>query len=199
MKHPIFIDLDDVISETTRTYPALVTREFGIDATYEEIAHFDLSHSFGLTRAQLEHLFHVVHQEEVLMGFSPVPGVRETLTTWQTAGYPLHVVTGRPPKTREVSLAWLTRENIPFDRFDICDKYGRHDPSQGSFLTLDKIKGRPYTLAVEDSLSMATFLGEAMQVPTFLYNRPWNQTDTPCPTYTRCVSWRDIDRKADLS
>ncbi len=196
MKHPIFVDMDDVISETTRTYPKLVRREFGIDATYEGIADFDLARSFGLSHDQLAHLFRVVHREELLMGFSPVPGVRRTLEAWQDAEYPIAVVTGRPPETRDLSLAWLEENNIPFDSFDICDKYGRHHASQGPFITLKEIQSRPFSLAVEDSLSMTTFLCETMQVPTFLYNRPWNQNGNAAPAYTRCASWQEISDKA---
>jgi uncharacterized HAD superfamily protein len=196
MKHPIFIDLDDVIAETTRTYPELVRQEFGIEATYEGIADFDLSHSFGLTRAQLAHLFIVVHREEILMSFDPVTGVRETLCGWRQTGYPIAVVTGRPPETRDLSLAWLKEKKIPFDSFDICDKYGRHHGAQGSFLTLDEVQSRPYTLAVEDSLSMASFLSDTMNIPTFLYDRPWNQNGSSHPAYTRCASWQEIAEKA---
>jgi len=188
--------MDDVIAETTRTYPALVRREFGIEASYEGIADFDLSSSFGLTQAQLKHLFKVVHTKEVLMGFSPVPGVRKTLAAWQAAGYPIAVVTGRPPETREISLAWLDMVGIAFDSFEICDKYGRHDPCQGPFITLDEIKNRPYALAVEDSLSMASFLCGTMKVPTFLYDRPWNRNGTRHPACTRCASWPEIADKA---
>ncbi|WP_092208631.1 hypothetical protein [Desulfoluna spongiiphila] len=196
MKHPIFVDMDDVIAETTRTYPALVKREFGIEASYEAIADFDLSSSFGLTRAQLAHLFEVVHTKEVLMGFSPVTGVREALSAWQVAGYPIAVVTGRPPETRELSLTWLKMAGIPFDSFEICDKYGRHDPAQGPFITLDEIKTRTYTCAVEDSLSMAAFLSGTMKVPTFLFDRPWNRHTEGHPACTRCASWKEIARKA---
>ena len=199
MNHPIFIDMDDVISETTRCYPALVKEAFGIEIDYEAIADFDLSTSFGLTHAQLAHLFQVVHREEVLMGFSPVPGVVETLGHWQDGGYPIAIVTGRPPETREVSLAWLRQWNIPFDSFDICDKYGRHTPSQGPSMTLEELQSRPYTLAVEDSLSMGLFLSETMKVPTFLFNRPWNQNGTMAPAVTRCASWQEIEHRASLS
>ena len=199
MNHPIFIDMDDVISETTRCYPALVKQAFGIDIDYEAIADFDLSTSFGLTHAQLDHLFQVVHREEVLMGFSPVPGVVETLGRWQDCGYPIAIVTGRPPEAREISLAWLRQCNIPFDSFDICDKYGRHPPSQGPSMTLNELQSRSYTLAVEDSLSMSTFLSTTMKVPTFLFNRPWNQKGPTAPTVTRCGSWDDINLRAALS
>ncbi|VFQ44303.1 5' nucleotidase, NT5C type [Desulfoluna butyratoxydans] len=192
MKAPIFVDMDDVIAETTRTYPALVRREFGVEATYEGIADFDLSNSFGLSRNQLAHLFKVVHTPEVLMGFSPVAGARETLAAWQTQGYPIAVVTGRPPETREISLAWLKREKVPFDSFDICDKYGRHHPRQGPFITLDEVKQRPYTLAVEDSLSMAAFLSGPMEIPTFLFDRPWNRRGRVLTACTRCTSWPEI-------
>lgn len=198
MKRPIFVDLDDVIAETTRTYPALVAREFGIDADYEAITHFDLSHSFGLTRTQLAHLFRVVHRPEVLMGFSPVPGAREALGAWHQAGYPIAVVTGRPPETREVSLAWLHQEEIPFDSFDVCDKYGRHAPSQGPFIPLEELRHRSYALAVEDSLSMAAFLCDPMKVPTFLFDRPWNRGGRRHPACTPCVSWLEIARKASF-
>ena len=196
MNHPIFVDMDDVISETTRSYPALVEREFGIHTSYEEITSFDLSTSFGLSQAQLTHLFKVVHSEAVLMQLMPVPGVREVLTEWHDRGYPIAVVTGRPPETRDLSLAWLEEKKIPFNHFDICDKYGRHHNSPDSFISLKELQHRPYTLAVEDSLSMGTFLSGTMKVPTFLYNRPWNQNGMRDPFYTRCASWQEITQEA---
>ncbi len=196
MRHPIFIDLDDVIAETTRNYPALVEREFGIPATYEAITSFDLATSFGLSHAQLAHLFEVVHSETVIMNAVPVPGVRESLSAWQNKGYPIAVVTGRPPQSRALSLAWLEEKRIPFDHFDICDKYERHHTAKEPFITLKELRRRPYTLAVEDSLSMGTFLSGTMKVPTFLYNRPWNQNGGGPSLYTRCASWQEITQKA---
>ena len=196
MRAPVFIDMDDVLAETTRTYPGLVEREFGISATYEGIASFDLSDSFGLTQHQLDHLFEVVHSPDILMGFRPVPGARETLAHWQSLGYPIAIVTGRPPEAKEPSLAWLHENKIPFDSFEICDKYGRHP--KGSSLSLSEIASRDYTLAVEDSLSMAAFLTETMETPTFLFDRPWNRRDNGCKA-RRASSWREIRRMADLS
>lgn len=189
MKHPIFVDMDDVIAETTRTYPKLVKEEFGIEATYEGISNFDLCDSFGLTKAQLAHLFEVVHRPEILLGFAPVKGARETLTWFQEKGHPIAIITGRPPKAKELSLEWLSSNQIPFDTFEICDKYGRHP--KNSSISLDELKSRPFALAVEDSISMATFLSETMAVPTCLFDRPWNQR-APHSKAKRFTSWKSI-------
>lgn len=51
----IYVDCDDVISESTSSYIEIIKREFGIDRCFEDIKSFDLKESFGLTQEQYDH------------------------------------------------------------------------------------------------------------------------------------------------
>lgn len=189
----IYVDMDDVISKTTDTYAAIVAREFGKQARFEDLACFDLKKSFGLTDKEFCFFFDLVHQPEVLLAYEPVEGCVSVLSRWARQGYHIDIVTGRPPSTRDASLAWLDRYRIPYAAFTMVDKYNRVAKDLSSVITKDQLMHRQYDMAVEDSREMAIFLAHAMTVPVMLYDRPWNAQPVDHKNVRRVCSWREID------
>lgn len=186
------MDLDDVISRTTDTYSAVIEQEFGKQVRFEDLNCFDLKVSFKLTDMEYRHFFDRIHQPDILMGFDIVPGAGKMLTRWIDDGHRVDIVTGRPPSTRDISLAWLDRQRIAYSEFIMVDKYNRAGTDHPGVISKTQLKACQYDLAVEDSLDTALFLAEHMDVPVLLYDRPWNARPAGHPGIIRVASWQDI-------
>ena len=185
----IYVDMDDVLCETARRFLVVIEREFGKKASYEQLTDFDFERSCGLTNAERKRLYELVHYDKELLAIEPIHEAAKTLQHWKDAGAEIAIVTGRPPDTMEVSLAWLARYEIPFDSFTVVDKYGRFKTDNSIGLTLTELAERHYDWAVEDSLPMAQFITERMHVPVALLDRPWNRESEESSLITRCDDW----------
>ena len=192
----IYVDVDDVIAKTIEMYIRTVDEEFGKAVPLERINTFDLRVSFELTDQEFRRLFDLAHQPDRLMAYEPVDGAVSALSAWKASGHEIHIVTGRPTSALEPTLAWLGEREIPFDSFTMVDKYNRETSHRSIAVSKDELAQRSYDLAVEDSVEMALFLAEKMQVRTALVNRPWNRS---CPGHgnlVRCEDWEAIQAMA---
>jgi uncharacterized HAD superfamily protein len=195
----IYVDLDDVLSETARAFLTLLEKEFGKTVAFDEITDFDLGKSFGLDADELARFMHLGHQPKILRGLRPIGGAIEGVNALYAMGYQIDVITGRPPATAEVSKAWLTDHRIPYHRLTFVDKYnhrGWYTPHP-SAITLDELTRLDFCFAVEDSAAMALFLAGRLELPVALLERPWNQQITASdPKHLalieRCADWGEI-------
>lgn len=193
----IYVDLDDVLSETIEPLMALADRLFGRKVAIDDVREFDLASGFSISEAQLAELMDAAHAPESLAGFVPKPGARAALDAWADAGYAVAVLTGRPPETAHVSRSWLAQHALPCHRFACVDKYGRWPGAAAAEDTLafDAIAEQQFVLAVEDSAEMAVHLAEHCGVPVALIDRPWNRLLPPHgadATIVRCHGWSDV-------
>jgi uncharacterized HAD superfamily protein len=184
--------MDDVLCETARGCLAIVEREFGRQVAYEQLLHFDLGESLGLEQRETDELYRIVHHPDELLKLEPIDGANAVLNQWAAAGYEIAIVTGRPPKTYEPSLEWLTRHRLHFHTFTMVDKYARFETTNTIAITLPELAQREYHFAVEDSPSMANYLATQMEVSVKLFNRPWNRAGLGHPKITRYDHWREI-------
>ena len=195
----IYIDIDDVLSETGKGFIDLLQHDFATSISFEQIVDYDLGASFCLEPEDLSRFMHRAHEPEVLLAMRPMDGAREAVSTWKRAGCEIHLLTGRPPATRETSLRWLRSVEIPFDQLIFVDKYGRYAPAVGEseVMTLDDLSKCKFDLAVEDAPEMAQFLAKDVADRVLLFDRPWNRALNPAETrhgsqITRCRSWAEI-------
>lgn len=188
----IYVDVDDVVSRTTETYPDVVAQEFGKTVSFEDLTGFDLKHCFQLTDNEFQYFFDLVHQSDFLLGFEPVEGAVETLKAWADMGHIIDIVTGRPTSAQDATLAWLERNGVPFRGFIMVDKYDRPGNDMSLAITKQELSTMHYDLAVEDSPDMAMFLAQDMDVPTALIHQPWNHGCNAHDNLVRCTSWSDV-------
>lgn len=197
MKPSIYVDFDDVLSETARTLADIVAMRFQRKIAFEDIHSFDLCISFGLDPRQQEVLIQMFHDAEILESIPPVEGAAEGLRIWQDAGYAIHVVTGRPPETCQPSENWLKHHNIPYEAITFVDKYGRgHQTIPGvNQMSLTDLKSRQFDLIVDDSPDMAILFGKQTKQSVALFDRPWNQqlgSFEAQPNVMRCHNWQEL-------
>jgi len=195
----IYVDLDDVLSETARAFTGLLEHEFKKRVAFEEMFSFDLRQSFGLNEEELKRFMHLAHIPEFLSALEPIDGAVEALNELAALDYEIAVVTGRPPWTAEVSRAWLDRHRIHYDRLAFVDKYGRggFGGSGNSVITLADLTQSSFCFAVEDSSDMAALLTTEMEVPVALLDRPWNREahfsdPRSVALIQRCADWAAI-------
>lgn len=189
----IYVDMDDVISETCRGFLKLLRSEFGLSVAFEDVKAFDLTRSFGMSFDELEVFMERAHQPDILAAMAPMRGALETLAAWGGDGYRIEVMTGRPPSTRASTEAWLSRHGVGYASLNFVDKYGRRgiDPSFDEAMTLDELAARRYCLAVEDSAATAAFLAGHGVAPVALIDRPWNR-ELDEAGVRRMTGWREL-------
>ena len=195
----IYVDLDDVLSETIEPLMQLARQLFGRSVALETVREFDLARGFSLSETQLAELMDAAHVAEHLESFAPKPGAQGTLARWDARGYEVSVLTGRPPGTAAASRRWLARHALAHRHFACVDKYGRWDESAPAeeTLALEALAEQAFVLAVEDSAEMAVYLAERCDVPVALIDRPWNHALPPHSAaagrrIVRCRHWDDV-------
>jgi uncharacterized HAD superfamily protein len=196
MSRRIYVDLDDVIAETTRRFPAVVQELFGRSKSFEELHTFHLDRAFGLSPDELARLFDHVHHGDFLIELEPREGAVAVLESWDAAGHEIRVVTGRPPESRSHSLEWLARCAVPHSHFHICDKYDRFDVGE-EILHLEDVRELDFDWAIEDSLEMAGLLAAWGVEQVLLLDRPWNRDEALLgeelrPRVQRVADWSEI-------
>jgi uncharacterized HAD superfamily protein len=194
----VYVDLDDVLAETSRMFLSLLHREFGRQREYCELTTFSLSQSLSLSPGDFEEFVRLAHTRRELMSIEPVDGAKAVLDEWRSRGIRISVVTGRPPENYEVSCEWLSENAIPYDRLLMVDKYRRSSGKQPYLLSLQELHAMPFSLAIEDCLEVATYLAEKTGIALVaLRNCPWNSQAVDHPRVRRCTSWREISRLLD--
>jgi hypothetical protein len=188
----IYVDMDDVLCQAARHFLFIVEREFGKRITYEQLTNFDVGESCGLRSKERDELYRIVHRPEELLQMAPIDGALPVLAQWQKAGFEIAIVTGRPPDSYEVSIAWLAKHRVPYSSFTVVDKYSRFATESSVAINLRELATRRFCWAVEDSLPMAEYLAGQMKVPVALIDCPWNRTDDAHAQVSRCPDWPAI-------
>ena len=70
----IYVDLDDVLSETGRMFLQVLSNEFGKEIDWEDIHDYDLGVSLQMDESTLTEFMHAVHRPEVLASVETMPG-----------------------------------------------------------------------------------------------------------------------------
>jgi uncharacterized HAD superfamily protein len=188
----IYVDMDDVLCHTARRFLTIIEREFGKCVGYEQLTNFDIGHACDLRPQERVELYRIVHEANELFNLEPIDGALEVLQEWAGVGYEIAIVTGRPPESYDVSLAWLARHGVPYRSFTMVNKYGRFSTENTVAITLEQLRAHQFCWAVEDSLPMAQYLAEEMAVPVALIDCPWNRGGAGHTNIARCGDWRDI-------
>ena len=193
-----------MLAQTGLMFLGILAREFGRTVAFEEIHSYHLGDSFALAADELDEFMRLAHEPEALESVVPMPGAAETLRAWRRNGHEVFVVTGRPPATRQDTLAWLDRHGMAYTEFHFLDKYsefysGRLGSPEG-VLCLADLPELDFSLAVEDFPGAAEHLARTVGVPVALFDRPWNrgveEIDAPdAAPLVRCRGWAEIQQR----
>jgi len=189
----IYVDLDDVLSETSRMFLSVLQQDFGKVVTYEELTTFDLGTSCALNSNELQKFFGLIHAPAQLLSIEPIRDAKPLLDRWVTEGYEITIVTGRPMETYDITIQWLVEAQLPYHSLLFVDKYRRSNVGKTATMSLDQLGAMSFCMAVEDSPEMALHLAEAMQLPVALRDCPWNRQSSH-NRIKRCLNWLAIDQ-----
>jgi uncharacterized HAD superfamily protein len=188
----IYVDMDDVLCQAARHFLVIVEREFGKQIAYEQLTNFDVGQSCGLRLDEREELYRIVHRPDELLSMAPVSDAIAVLGAWEERGFEIAIITGRPPETSETSIEWLTKHRVPFHSFTVVDKYSRFATGKSGAISLSELAAQRFCWAVEDSLPMAQYLADQMNLEVALIDRPWNRTDSQHRGISRYADWPAI-------
>ena len=193
----IYVDYDDCLCETARSFSELARDMFGLNVPYEKIRFFDLDRSFGLNEEQFERFMIEGHRPEVLLSYEETPGASSVINEWIDLGYEVSVITGRPFSVYGPSRRWLDDHGLRRAELYCLDKYGREGfIGSGEFsLSLEDYCGMAFDFAVEDSPRAFRFFDHLPDLRVLVFDRPWNrECEFPNGNYTRCFDWESIRR-----
>ena len=191
----VYIDFDDVLSETAKAFSVLVKDMFAIDVPYEKIHFFDLKKSFNLTDVQYEDMMVRAHQPESLLAYDEVTGAVDTINEWVDKGHEVYIITGRPSSAYDASRQWLDEHNLDRVKLYCVDKYGRDSFIKNSefSISLEEYYKMHFDFAVEDSPAAFKHLEHLKDCTVAVITRPWNETsEFPRDNYVRCYDWNEI-------
>ena len=191
----IYVDYDDCLCETARSFSKIAVEMFGKNVPYEEIRYFDLDRSFDLNAEQFERFMLKGHQPEVLLSYEETPGASEVINEWVDCGHDVSIITGRPFSAYEPSRLWLDDHGFQNVRLYCLNKYGRDSFIKGSDfnLGLEDYYKMTFDYAVEDSPKAFKFFDHIPNLKVLVYDRPWNRAcEFPNDNYKRCFDWESI-------
>ncbi len=191
----IYVDFDDCLCETARSFSKLAEEMFGKKVPYERIRYFELDRSFDLNDEQFEQFMIRGHQPEVLLSYEETPGASEAINEWISQGHEVSVITGRPFSAYEPSRLWLDRHGLRGVRLYCLNKYGRDSFIKNSdfSLELEDYRRMVFDYAVEDSPKAFPFFGHLPELKVLVFDRPWNrECGFPGENYKRCLDWKSI-------
>lgn len=195
----IYIDIDDVLSQTSRLLNDMLYKHHNRRVDYESLTDFDLGVSYGLEPHEVDHFLGLVHAPEAIEAISVVDGAVPALEHWSASGYKVQLLTGRPPHTEAATRSWLDRHTVPHQSLSFVDKYGRaaSGPEGVPVLSLDSVASMDFCLAVEDSLEVAAFLAERLEIEVVLMDQPWNRDVSHLASHVRerlvrCRGWGEV-------
>lgn len=192
----IYIDFDDVICETARSFSDILKRMFGKVVPYENIEFFNLQQSFGLSDEDYDSLMTEGHVPEILLAYEETPGAAEVINSWLDAGHNVKIVTGRPFSAYNPSREWLDCHNLARVDLICVDKYGRENFNWDSSysISLEEFYTMKFDFAVEDSPAAFKHLKHLPDCKVAVFHRPWNQNaEFPNENYVRCMNWNEVD------
>lgn len=193
----IYVDYDDCLCETARSFSRLAVEMFGKHVPYEKIRYFDLDKSFDLDDDQFQRFMIKGHDPEVLLSYEETPGASATINELISQGHEVSIITGRPFSAYEPSREWLDKHGLKDVRLYCLNKYGRDTSFYNTdfSLELEDYYKMKFDFAVEDSPKAFKFFDHLPNLKVLVFDRPWNRESVfPGENYTRCTGW-DMIRK----
>jgi hypothetical protein len=191
----IYVDFDDCLCETARSFSRLAEEMFGKNVPYENIRFFELDKSFGLDEDQFERFMIRGHEPEMLLSYEETPGASAVINEWISGGHEVSIITGRPFSAYEASRQWLVNHGLQKVRLYCFNKYGRDSFIKNSDFSLeqDDYRRMKFDFAVEDSPKAFKFFDHLPDLRVLVFDRPWNwDCEFPNEKYTRCFDWERI-------
>ena len=182
MRHPVCVDLDNVIARTDEVLRCAIREhsQQGVDLAYEDVTDFDYwkcTDRFG--RRLQKHEWPLIHREFTLNYLDRIEPFEEVDVHLQNLQeyFEIHIATSRLPEGHAATKRWLQRHALPFLRLHFVRHRKKHEIQL------------PFVAAIEDDRVQAELFA-AKGVRGFLLAHPWN--DQSGGGIERVLGWAEL-------
>jgi len=180
----IGIDIDGTVTSPSSIVP-LMNESFGKDLRYEDCHEYNLANVYQITEAEFDSWL-LQNGERLYDGALVHGNADHILRTWHPQ-FKLVYISAREARHRDVTINWFSRYDIPYHEVDLV---GSHDK-------LSSAMKWSVDLFLEDRLENALQLSEALEIPVFLFDTPYNQGKLP-PLIHRVTTWDEVHEKVRI-
>ncbi|WNC13228.1 5' nucleotidase, NT5C type [Brevibacillus brevis] len=174
----IGIDIDGTVTSPSSIVP-MMNESFGKDLRYEDCYEYNLANVYNITDEEFDQWLE--DNGERLYDEAPVHGSADRILQSWHPHYKLVYISAREARHRDVTINWFSRYSIPYHEVDLI---GSHDK-------LAAAKRWGVDLFLEDRLENALQLSQALQIPVFLFDTPYNQGELPSLIH-RVSTWEEV-------
>lgn len=175
----IGIDIDGTVTSPSSIVP-LMNECFGRNLRYEDCYEYNLANVYKITNEQFADWLD--QYGERLYDEAPVHGTADHILRLWHQEHKLVYISAREHRHLDVTLSWFSRYEIPYHEIDLI---GTHDK-------LSSARKWEVDLFLEDRLENALQLSEALKIPVFLFDTPYNQGPLP-ELIHRVHSWEEVN------
>lgn len=168
----VYIDLDDVIANTSDLVIRLAKTLFDKRVCKDDLLYFDPAKSLTLDEDQYVYYMDHFHSDDNLLSI-PINMDFSILDSYfHSAGIEYSVVTGRPLSSKSATSKWLNKNNIICNGLYFVDKYERYPDA--NMLSMNDLRKYGFVFGVEDSFESAFQLAGLLDIYFYIYRQPWN-------------------------
>lgn len=175
----IGIDIDGTVTSPSSIVP-LMNESFGRNLRYEDCFEYNLANVYNITDE--EFAIWLDQYGERLYDEAPVHGTADQILRLWHQEHKLVYISAREHRHLDVTLNWFSRYEIPYHEVDLI---GSHDK-------LSSARKWDVDLFLEDRLENALQLSEALEIPVFLFDTPYNQGTLPKRIH-RVHTWEQVN------
>lgn len=175
----IGIDIDGTVTSPSSIVP-LMNESFGRNLRYEDCFEYNLANVYNITDE--EFAIWLDQYGERLYDEAPVHGTADQILRLWHQKHKLVYISAREYRHLDVTLNWFSRYEIPYHEVDLI---GSHDK-------LSSARKWDVDLFLEDRLENALQLSDALEIPVFLFDTPYNQGTLPERIH-RVHTWEEVN------
>jgi uncharacterized HAD superfamily protein len=175
----IGIDIDGTVTEPSSIVP-LMNESFGKQLRYEDCIDYNLATVYEISDEVFADWLD--KHGERLYDIAPVHGAADRVLRQWYKRHKLVYISAREARHLDVTVNWFSRYQIPYHHMDLI---GSHDK-------LAAARKWQVDLFLEDRLENALQLADALRIPVFLFDTPYNQGALPRLVH-RVTSWEQVD------
>jgi len=189
MLHCIWVDCDDVLSETMREIVkrSPLTEKWIKWSDIKSYSLYELD-KLWITLNEAVQIFYSFFESEEYSLTQPVSGAYEKLYEWKQQWYKLFVVTWRPKPYEQVTKQWIEL-HFPwiFSDYLFMNQYTDNEIPKSILC-----KQKWIEVLVDDTVQNIVDMN-SIWMPWFLMDKPWNQWEEDSKLLHRVYSWDEID------
>lgn len=185
-KPAIGIDIDGVLGDSDKIFRKYIKKYFGISLKRSDVKDFFYESVLGIPEKEMQKFWERITSERRWLEIPVLPGVNTALK-YLREKYQIIIVTARPSDVHQLTLEWLKKNEIPYDRlYFIEERKGENK--------LQKIISNSISLKcfVEDRIDFALdFIKAGIKV--ILFDYPWNRVekDIKSDLLIRVKGWQE--------